>query len=29
VRAPYLDTWRVEDGKFVENRVQVDILGLM
>ena len=26
---PYIDIWRVEDGKFVENWVQMDTLGLM
>ncbi len=29
VRVPYIDIWRVEDGKFVENWVQMDMLGLM
>jgi predicted ester cyclase len=25
----YIDLWRVENGKFVENWVQIDMLGLM
>lgn len=29
VRVAYLDIWRVEDGKFVENWVQMDLLGLL
>lgn len=29
VRVPYIDIWRIEGGKFVENWVQMDLLGLM
>jgi steroid delta-isomerase-like uncharacterized protein len=29
VKVPYMDIWRIEDGKFVENWVQMDMLGLM
>ena len=29
VRVAYLDIWRVEGGKFVENWVQMDLLGLL
>jgi predicted ester cyclase len=29
VNVKYLDLWRVEDGKFVENWVQMDMLGLL
>ena len=29
VKVTYIDLWRVENGKFVENWVQMDMLGLM
>jgi predicted ester cyclase len=29
VKVMYIDLWRVENGKFVENWVQMDMLGLM
>ena len=29
VDVPYIDVWRVEDGKAVENWVQMDLLGLL
>jgi predicted ester cyclase len=29
VTVKYLDLWRVEEGKFVENWVQMDLLGLL
>jgi predicted ester cyclase len=29
VKVSYIDLWRVENGKFVENWVQLDMLGLM
>lgn len=29
VTVSFIDIWRVEDGKFAENWVQMDILGLM
>jgi steroid delta-isomerase-like uncharacterized protein len=29
VEVQYIDIWRVEDGKFVDNWVQMDLLGLM
>ena len=29
VKVAYIDLWRVENGKFVENWVQMDMLGLM
>ena len=29
VKVPYIDIWRIEDGKLVENWVQMDLLGLM
>ncbi len=29
VAVSYIDIWRVENGKFVENWVQMDMLGLM
>ena len=29
VRVPYIDIWRIEDDKFVETWVQMDLLGLM
>lgn len=29
VRVQFIDIWRIEDGKFVENWVQMDMLGLM
>ncbi len=29
VAVPYIDIWRVEDGRLVENWVQMDMMGLM
>ncbi len=29
VRVPYIDIWRIEDGKFAETWVQMDMLSLM
>lgn len=29
IKVAYLDLWRAENGKFVENWVQMDMLGLM
>ena len=29
VTVPFIDLWRVSDGKFVENWVQMDMLGLI
>jgi steroid delta-isomerase-like uncharacterized protein len=29
VRVAYIDVWRVEDGKLVENWVRLDMLGMM
>jgi len=29
IKVEYIDLWRVENGKFVENWVQMDMLGLM
>jgi predicted ester cyclase len=29
VKVSYIDLWRVENGQFVENWVQMDMLGLM
>lgn len=29
VRVQFIDIWRIEDGKFAENWVQMDMLGLM
>jgi predicted ester cyclase len=29
VEVSYIDMWRLEDGKAVENWVQMDLLGLM
>ena len=29
IKAGYIDAWRAENGKFVENWVQLDMMGLM